>query len=73
MTSRVLYATAVKEVAAVAREVNFMVRLTVQEKELLDLLARRFGESRSVVVRQAIRELARREGVEAPPEEERSE
>ncbi len=45
------------------RSVNFMVRLTPDEARMLDVLAERIGESKSVVVRQAIRELAARQGV----------
>lgn len=70
MDSGLLYAPATEEVATVAREVNFMVRLTPREKDLLDALAEQLGESRSVVVRQAIRELARKEGVSTPEEQE---
>jgi len=65
-----LYPLPSEEVGKVAREVKFMVRLTTREKDLIDALAERLGESRSVVVRQAIRELARKEGVNAPEEQE---
>ncbi len=63
MGSEALYATATQEVTGVARDINFMVRLTEAEKELLDALARRLGETRSVVLRRALRDLARREGL----------
>jgi hypothetical protein len=73
MSGAVLYPLPAEEVGKVAREVKFMVRLTSQEKELIDLLAERLGEARSVVVRRAVRELARKEGVEFPNGEERTE
>lgn len=70
MNSGLLYAPATEEVVTVAREVNFMIRLTQREKHVLDVLAERLGESRSVVVRLAIRELAHKEGVTTPKEQE---
>lgn len=70
MSGLVLYPLPAEEVGNVAREVKFMLRLTTQEKELVDALAERLGESRSVVVRQAIREFARKEGVTTPEEQE---
>ena len=46
-----------------AKEVPFQVRLSAAEKELLDTLAAHLGESRSTVVRRALRALAREEGI----------
>ncbi len=73
MSGALLYPLPAEEVGKVAREVKFMIRLTTQEKELINVLAERLGETQSVVVRRAIRELARREGIEPKGAEDGSE